>query len=620
MTIQKFGKLGGFALIAIITIAALIAAWGINTIRFGGEMHLKNQQLHEFNADILPPPEYLLEPFMEANLLALYPAEFADHSDRLETQKSVWEERAAYWKASDLDAKLKAGLVETNENDGTRFWQEIEGVLKPAVRRGDESAARASLARLLVIYRDHRETIDELVASTAVLQEELQESSSSTVLWTSVSLIAAGLLILASVIACMVLLSRKVLLPLSDTAETMSQMAAGNLDVGKVTEHRSDEIGTMTQAIEVFREASKGQRDNAQAQQRVVDELSDALNRLAAGDLAHRINTNMGAQYEVLRAAYNGSIDKLATMIGNVRDSAGSVNTGSNEIRAASDDLAMRNERQAASLEETAAAMSQVTNLVKKSAANAAEAQTSMKETHRQASDGGDVVKRAVTAMSSIEKSSQEITQIIDVIDGIAFQTNLLALNAGVEAARAGDAGKGFAVVANEVRALAQRSADAARDIKELIGNSTGHVGDGVNLVGETGTLLEAIVTRVAEVSSQVNDIAEMAATQANSLEQVNASVGDMDAMTQQNAAMVEESTAAARSLADEASELGRLVEQFQVGGTGGPSVSREPAPITAPGGSGAAVGGRSAQPAAPAFDGNLALKQDPDDQDWSEF
>ncbi len=254
-------------------------------------------------------------------------------------------------------------------------------------------------------------------------------------------------------------------------------------------------------------------------------------------------------------------------MIGAVRATASGVRTSSDEIRAASEDLALRNEQQAASLEETAASVGTTVSLTRQSADNAAGARHAIAQTHARATEGGEVVGKAVAAMGAIEQSAREITQIIDVIDGIAFQTNLLALNAGVEAARAGEAGKGFAVVANEVRALAQRSAEAARDIKALIDKSTAHVGDGVSLVGETGTLLAEIVNQVGAVTTQISDIAETAAAQASNLEQVNVAVGTIDRMTQQNAAMVEQATAATRSLSSEAQRLGELVAQFKVSG-----------------------------------------------------
>lgn len=397
-----------------------------------------------------------------------------------------------------------------------------------------------------------------------------------------------------------------------NTVVRMEALADGDTDSAFSYTDYKDCVGRMTKAMSVFRDNAVLVQKTALEQQKVVEHLSSGLDSLAKGRLDDRLETTFPAEYEGLRKAFNESVSNLADMIEQVRGSASSVNSGANEIRAASDDLAERNEQQAASLEETAAAMSQITDLVKNSADNAAEVRSTMIATHREASDGGEVVQRAVSAMAVIEKSAQEITQIIDVIDGIAFQTTLLALNAGVEAARAGDAGKGFAVVANEVRALAQRSAEAAQNIKSLINASTQQVGQGVELVGETGQLLAGIVSRIGEVSEQVTMIAEMAASQAASLEQVNLSVSSMDRMTQQNAAMVEESTAAGRSLANETDELGRLVQQFRTARSGQELNARPPIRLNA---------GSARRPVQiPAFDGNLALKEKVDEQDWSEF
>lgn len=620
MNIQKVSRLGGMLLVGLIALAAVVAAWGINTIRFGGGMHLQSAQYHEFNADILPPPQYLLEPFMEANLLALYPRSYNDHADRLEQQKAVWLERKAYWATSDAPAILKDGIAQTSAQDGTRFWDEIDNKLKPAVSAGNNAAARASLQRLLLIYRDHRAAIDGLVTATADLQTELANDSKATISWVTATLIAAGLAIVASVIAALVMLSRKVLVPLSHTSNVMKEMANGNLEIGKTSTHRGDEIGEMTKAIEFFREASQKQRSSAAKQEKVVARLTDGLRDVAGGDLTAKIRDSFDPEYESLRKSFNETVESLAQIIATVRGSVSSVSIGSGEIRIASEDLAQRNEQQAASIEESAAEMKQVTSLIKKTAENVAEAKTLMKQTHSEASDGGAVVTKAVEAMSSIEKSSTEITQIIDLIDGIAFQTNLLALNAGVEAARAGDAGKGFAVVANEVRALAQRSAEAAQSIKDLINASTQQVSDGSALVSEAGGILDAIVARISDVNSEISDIADMAVSQAESLENVNVSVGNMDRMTQQNAAMVEQTTAAARNLADEATMLGKQVDQFVTSGvqsnassyTGPTAVSVTTAQQS--------IAAAPAAKAAPRVAGNLALSADHDKQDWSEF
>ena len=235
------------------------------------------------------------------------------------------------------------------------------------------------------------------------------------------------------------------------------------------------------------------------------------------------------------------------------------------EVSQASDDLSRRTEQQAASLEESAAALEQITATVKRSAEGAVEAGGVVEAAHREAVDGQQVVNRAIQAMGAIEESSAQIGNIIGVIDEIAFQTNLLALNAGVEAARAGDAGRGFAVVASEVRALAQRSAEAAKEIKSLISASSRQVGDGVSLVGDTGQALERIADQIGRLTTIAREISASSQEQATGLQQVNVAVSQMDQMTQQNAAMVEETTAASHSLASDARELDRLMQQFQV-------------------------------------------------------
>jgi methyl-accepting chemotaxis protein len=256
--------------------------------------------------------------------------------------------------------------------------------------------------------------------------------------------------------------------------------------------------------------------------------------------------------------------------------------------------------------------MNQVTTIVRDTATGAGKVQAAIAEAHREATEGGETVRRAIGAMTEIEQGAREITQIINVIDGIAFQTNLLALNAGVEAARAGDAGKGFAVVANEVRALAQRSADAARDIKALITGSTEQVEGGVRLVNETGELLGKIVGSIGEINASVTAIAQATEAQSVNLQQVNAAIGEMDRMTQQNAAMVEQSTAAARSLAEEAQDLAKQVGQFRTGQAEG----GQPASVFA--------FNKSKRPGAQPLQarGNLALRAEPAlaEDDWSEF
>ncbi|WP_196490283.1 methyl-accepting chemotaxis protein [Erythrobacter donghaensis] len=583
MTIEKLSRTGAMALGGIVAGILLLAAIGMNHIRNGGALDSSEEQLADLRADILPPPMFLVEAFGNASIMALNPEAYAINDERLnKLEKEYWEAQRK-WSQREIDASLKQTIAANASTTGKAFWEEINQSLKPAARRWDESAVRASHKRLLTLYRDHRAENDRLVAQSETITAAAKEENATV----QVLVIAGGALAVLLVLGTLALaylgFRRKVLWPIYVVAETMEGMAGGDYDKGVTTTHRADEIGTMTRAIETFRSALKADKVKSEAQAVVVETLSGALDRLADGDLTHRITAMPPGEHERLQEAFNASVARLETMIGAVRATASGVRTGSDEIRAASEDLALRNEQQAASLEETAASVGTTVGLTRQSAENASAAKSAIAQTHARATEGGAVVGKAVAAMGAIEQSAKEITQIIDVIDGIAFQTNLLALNAGVEAARAGEAGKGFAVVANEVRALAQRSAEAARDIKALIDKSTAHVGDGVNLVGETGSLLAEIVAQVGAVTNQVGAIAETTAQQASNLEQVNVAVGTIDRMTQQNAAMVEQSTAATRSLSSEAQRLGDLVAQFRVSAGAGHSAHASPAPAYAP-------------------------------------
>jgi len=255
----------------------------------------------------------------------------------------------------------------------------------------------------------------------------------------------------------------------------------------------------------------------------------------------------------------------LEQSMGAVSANTQAIRTGAGQISSASDDLSQRTEQQASSLEETAAALEEITATVKKTAEGAKHARDVVSTAKADADKSADVVREAMAAMTGIDKSSKQISQIIGVIDEIAFQTNLLALNAGVEAARAGEAGRGFAVVASEVRALAQRSASAAKEIKGLISDSSAQVGVGVDLVAETGDSLERIAKQVAEINAAVSDIAAGSYEQSTALEQINQAIGQMNLVTQQNAAMVEQSTAAGHSLSEETVKLAQIVSQFRV-------------------------------------------------------
>ena len=378
--------------------------------------------------------------------------------------------------------------------------------------------------------------------------------------------------------------------PIRRLVRAMGDVASGNLDVDVTDNARADEIGEMARALDVFkmnaidkiriegesekerelasraREQSDTEKARSDAEVRfAVEQLGAALRDLSQGNLVSTIDTPFSGELDSLRLDFNESIDQMRDAMSHIRNNAGSISSNSDQMRSAADDLARRTEQQAASLEQTAAAVDEISATVRTASSRASDTDKLTGETATDARASGEIVARAMNAMSRIEEASGKINKIIGVIDEIAFQTNLLALNAGVEAARAGEAGRGFAVVAQEVRELAGRSATAAKEIKGLIAASGKEVSSGVSLVGETGEAITRIITRIEEISEHVGAMATASREQATGLAEVNSAVNQMDQMTQQNAAMVEETNASSHTLAQEAAQLTALVAKFRL-------------------------------------------------------
>jgi methyl-accepting chemotaxis protein len=517
----------------------------------------------------------------------------------VDTAKEKYDTAMSAWIKMAPEDKATTGAIKA-EMDGIFVDQDEQVTLSkdPATKplALEKLGKKGRLNKIRALLKAYGEQEDKLLKRDAEAQDKSQEFATAT-LWGG-----AGLAIFLSILMGW-LLSRAIATPISRMTDAMGRLAGGDHAVEVPAVGRKDEVGQMADAVQTFKDAAiekvrleaeaaeqrrevEEQRKAAEAerattakqQSQVVDGLAQGLERLASGVLTFRLNEPFSPSYEKLRADFNAAMDQLQRTIIEVAGNSSGVRTASTEISQASDNLSRRTEQQAASLEETAAALDEITATVRKTAEGAVQARDAVGSARADAERSGVVVRDAVAAMSEIENSAQQISQIIGVIDEIAFQTNLLALNAGVEAARAGDAGRGFAVVASEVRALAQRSADAAKEIKALISASSAQVDRGVNLVGETGKVLERIVTQVTQINGVVTEIAASAEEQSTGLQQVNTAVNQMDQVTQQNAAMVEEATAASHALTSEADTLSRLISRFELGAEASPTRA-QPAP-----------------------------------------
>ncbi|GGD05215.1 hypothetical protein GCM10011335_05140 [Aureimonas glaciei] len=722
---------GGTMILGLCLVVA-VALYGITAVGIGGENYQRVIAGKDLVADILPPPEYIIEAYLEVNLLQNGAGDRATHIARLAQLRQDFDLRRAYWQASDIPAELRTALTEVSSGEADRFWPETETVFLPALARGDRFASMASFRRLGEIYGQHRAVIDGIVTKANAWAGDVEAGSKAETLVLTWVIAAVAALLLVIVAVALQLIRAGIVRPVTDVAALLSVRAVSSLQSEAATRTETsleanltslreklyahgkpycvgdrlyfgdylvngandivDEVqrlhgGTATVFLrqtrvatnvlgpdgaravgsalavgpaftavlqegqmyrgeaEIFdrtyvslyepivdgsavigilyvgiaketqagspsavtastmrnevaqmqamlgvleaamtakdaaeqaamaerhratdraRRATAATQSQASDQKRVVLALSDALESLARTDLTHRIESDFPADYEDLKRNFSEAAAILRDTMRIIGDQAATIVTVTGEIAEATDDLSRRTEQQAASLEETAAALDEITANVKRTANGANRASEIVAVTRRDAERSGEVARNAVEAMTGILDSSQRIGSIIGVIDEIAFQTNLLALNAGVEAARAGEAGRGFAVVAQEVRGLAQRSAEAAKEIKTLIAASGQHVNEGVRLVGETGDVLQQISGRVAEISTIIGSIAAATNEQATGLGEVNIAVNQMDQLTQQNAAMVEQSAAAGQDLTKQAKELARLIGRFQ--------------------------------------------------------
>lgn len=554
----------GFAFVALnVVAAAVMIACGVSLAMISS-VTARNTASQEILADVLALETALLR---QNSQLRGYLVT-ADES----YLKSYYEGRDDYDAAS---RKLEAALADPAlkqlvrvSREETLEWRRDWGdkyiaVVKAGGRDAAQEAIRAAGKRVLVTdaVNPLREIRDAQHA--AIASETERQAGVITMAWVAIGLGGTILIGLALVLSRG--LTRSIAQPIVDLTRAVTDLSRGSNDIAIPGTDRSDELGAMAQAMLVFRDAAIERQQAVAEREEAVARIGRHLAAVADSDLTVRL-TDMPPAFAALARDFNGAMERLSQAMGAVNESIGSINLTSNEIEHAMTDLASRSEDQAARLQLSSSTMASLSANIEQNAKLAVGVSGSMREARAEAETGGEVVGRAIQAMGKIETASVEISEITAMIDNIAFQTNLLALNAGVEAARAGEAGKGFSVVASEVRALSMRATEAASEIKSRVDAVGGHVQTGVSLVNETGAALEAIIARVGEVTQAVTSIADAVSEQSIALRKVSETIGAMDKMTQQNAAMVEETNAATKNLNHEARQLAATFAGFRIG------------------------------------------------------
>ncbi|NDP60521.1 MAG: methyl-accepting chemotaxis protein [Oxalobacteraceae bacterium] len=512
-------------LIGVFALGFLVyGGWSFRTLdelKVNGKLYQRIVQGKDLIADILPPPEYIIESYLVCLQIgsASTDAEQAALTERLKVLQTDYQTRHTFWAGQSLDRDIATLLLQQAHEPAEAFYKMAFDAYLPALQKKDATAAAAAMQRMKPLYETHRQAIDQIV-QLATKRGEADEAGAASQI-RSATLWLLAILLLA--------LTASILVAISTMRSLMKSLG--------------------------------GEPDYA----------ADISNRIAGGDLSMEITLKPGDQSSMLFAMKTMQT-VLSNIVGDIKQAVDSISTGSSQIATGNLDLSARTEAQAGALEETASAMEQLTTTVRQNADNSRAASALASSASTIASKGGAMVVDVVQTMDAISAASHRIADIIGTIDGIAFQTNILALNAAVEAARAGEQGRGFAVVATEVRNLAQRSASAAREIKELIGDAVSQVERGAQLVNQTGDTMQDIVDSVQRVTEVIGQITQSSIEQATGIEHINLAIVDMDQGTQENAALVEEAAAAASALRDQAGNLTRVTGAFRLGSTNGGS------------------------------------------------
>jgi methyl-accepting chemotaxis protein len=607
---------------AIVVGFGIVGAIGIQTyalkhLEVNGPVYQDIVGGKDLIADILPPPLFLVEPYMLVNEANTYPELASENLKRIRELKADYEARQAYWKNFALEPELRQQLEREVLPKAAKLWEAIEKQYEPALATGDQAAIHSMMDDLRRDFMDHRGAVIQLVGmSNAFLAEQEARAAADSARLEDLAY-GAGAMSVLIFFGGVWLIRRRAIAPLTRMSAFMARLASGDYSEEIAEANRADEIGDMARSVAVFRQAGldnmRLQQESEEARQhtdaerasrlaerelesanlgQVVEVLGKGLERLADCNIRLTIDQPFDERLEPLRHFFNDSISTFQGALEQVLARTSSINSFATEMREAGDSLAERTTKQAAALEETAAAVEEISESVRSSVAKIQDTRDLVANATSSAEHSQQTVQNAIDAMQRISAASNQIASIISVMDEIAFQTNLLALNAGVEAARAGESGRGFAVVAQEVRQLAQRSASSAKEIGAIIVRSRDEVATGVRMVGEAADALTQISGFVGTVNTHVGDIAVSAHEQTIALQQIAQAMSGLDKMTQHNAAMVEETTAISHSLADDSEGLTALVGRFKLNRR---KYIREPGTAAAPSGAAERTGSSKA-------------------------
>jgi len=594
LTIERSIWIFAVAVLSGLTMAMLVLGFAYEKSRIESPQYYDIMRGKQLVSDILPPSLNVIEAYLTAyeirkNLENFDPVKLQAKLAKLEALRKSYYGRLDFWEKSELPDDIKAFVKTDLRSTGDSFWSKMDDFLK-AAKTGEQFKGQAAFSQVLRSYEHQFSVVQKLEQiSTTFLSQTEAHAHSQGVLYSTIAYSTAAVVFAVFCVGVWALRGRAVV-PMKHLSASMNELAKGNYSIEIPHLKRNDEVGDMARSVSVLRDAgldklrleaeNQRQREAAEADRsenilrqeiyaanlaKVVAELGSGLERLSSFDVQSTLDEPFAPEYEMLRRDFNKSLaiyrDTMEQILANVRDIDASAAT----LGSSSDQISKRVERQASALEETAATLEQITSNVQSSSARTKTTRARAADTKGKVAKSGEIVESAISAMGRIQEASTRIGNITNVIDEIAFQTNLLALNAGVEAARAGETGKGFAVVAQEVRELAQRSAAAAKDIKDLIARSGREVAEGVELVARTGSALREIEDGIIGIATEIEAIAQSSQEQSSGLTAINSAVNQMDQITQQNAAMAEETSAATHDLADQVVALVRLVSQFVV-------------------------------------------------------